>query len=200
MNIFYLDRNHKTNVSMYVDSHVSKMNLEYSQMLSTCKRVLDSINEEVINPLTNKKETISKLPEETISFDYETKQFIINRVLCYKATHHNHPCNVWIRESKAHFNFLQELAFELSQEFTFRYKKIHKSSLVSSSIKVSNFPTNQWLRDPPQAIPDVFKVKDDCIQAYRNYYKFGKLHLANWSNRPVPDWFHSEYFSFSLDK
>lgn len=38
MNIFWLDKNIKTNASYYCDKHIVKMLLEYAQMLSTANR------------------------------------------------------------------------------------------------------------------------------------------------------------------
>ena len=41
MNIFYLDSNAKTSAEMHLDKHVSKMLVEYAQLMSTAHRVLD---------------------------------------------------------------------------------------------------------------------------------------------------------------
>lgn len=49
MNIFVLDRSHEKNVSYYMKSHVTKMPLEYTQLLSTAVRVIDYPNNLDIN-------------------------------------------------------------------------------------------------------------------------------------------------------
>ena len=33
-----------------------------------------------------------------------------------------------------------------------------------------------------------FKISDDIISNYRNYYKYGKSHLHNWKFRDKPNW------------
>ena len=43
----------------------------------------------------------------------------------YKRTHYNHPCNVWVRESKGNFLWLCDHANTLAEEYTFRFGKIH---------------------------------------------------------------------------
>ena len=38
-----------------------------------------------------------------------------------------------------------------------------------------------------KAMPEEFKV--DCsIESYRNYYKFGKTELHQWTKREKPEW------------
>jgi len=43
MNIFYLDSDAKTSAEMHLDKHVSKMLVEYAQLMSTAHRVLDGV-------------------------------------------------------------------------------------------------------------------------------------------------------------
>lgn len=45
----------------------------------------------------------------------------------YKATHKNHPCNIWARENQANYNWLYIHFIALSEEYTHRTGKIHKS-------------------------------------------------------------------------
>jgi hypothetical protein len=42
---------------------------------------------------------------------------------------------------------------------------------------------------PPLAMGDEFKIGDDVIESYRNYYIEGKKDIVSWKNRPVPEWF-----------
>ena len=48
----------------------------------------------------------------------------------YKKTHQNHPCVVWAAESSYNYNYVLELAQALSDEYTFRFGKRHKSQDV----------------------------------------------------------------------
>lgn len=44
----------------------------------------------------------------------------------YKSTHKNHPCNVWLRQSKYNYLWLAKHFESLCKEYTKRYGKIHK--------------------------------------------------------------------------
>jgi hypothetical protein len=35
---------------------------------------------------------------------------------------------------------------------------------------------------------DEFKIGNDVIESYRNYYREAKKSFANWKNRPIPEW------------
>jgi hypothetical protein len=105
----------------------------------------------------------------------------------YKATHRNHPSAIWVRESKANFNWLMAHTYELFIEYCRRYHKIHKSINVfrwcsENQLKLE-FP--QLDQTPIKlAMPDEYKVADP-VQSYRNYYKYGKVHLHKWKmNKP----------------
>ena len=39
----------------------------------------------------------------------------------YKATHANHPCTSWAGESLSNWKWLRNFAFELNQEYRFRF-------------------------------------------------------------------------------
>ena len=39
-----------------------------------------------------------------------------------------------------------------------------------------------------QAMPDKYKVKDNAVQAYRNYYNGEKGYFAKWYDGKTPDW------------
>lgn len=172
MNIFYLSHNPKECAEYHVSRHISKMMIEYSQLLSTAHRVLDG-----------------QLTTITNSTGRKSKQYILNNIkndILYKSTHINHPSAIWVRESAENYQWLWNLTNEVSKEYTFRYGKIHKSSLLLGTLKdipknISNKPFTQ----PAQAMPDEYKDNDSII-AYRNYYKHGKKHLHDWKNRNVP--------------
>jgi len=42
-------------------------------------------------------------------------------------------------------------------------------------------------------MPDKYKVKDDSIQSYKNYYNGDKQHIANWKNRNQPSWYENTH-------
>ncbi len=105
----------------------------------------------------------------------------------YKLSYKNHPCAIWTRKSLSNYNWLLCLAKELCYEYTYRYKKIHKSQTIIESLPIPNLK-DIGLTDFAQAMPEEIKNKD-AVVAYRNYYMTEKRHLAEWKIRESPLWF-----------
>jgi hypothetical protein len=125
--------------------------------------------------------------------------------LAYKATHQNHPSNVWVRESKANYRWLWNHAKALSDEYTFRTGKIHASSKYLDVLKsIPQGITEENETDFRCAIPDEFKIKAlttkglDVPKAYQLYlsHKFKEWQtrqdkrqiVATWTGRNKPEW------------
>lgn len=109
----------------------------------------------------------------------------------YKATHINHPSNVWIRSGVPQYVWGWHLFSALLNEYTLRYSKIHKCQSLKYILDMPpvNIKRSAVWSDPPQCMPDQFKVPNDTVQAYRNYYMYGKAKIAQWKYTPVPDWY-----------
>lgn len=106
----------------------------------------------------------------------------------YKATHINHPCNKWIRESAWNYVWLFLLFKNLCKEYTYRYNKIHKcESMIPLLESVPIGLTNKWMTLPALAMPEEYKTCD-VINSYRQYYKFGKTRLLKYTKRNLPEW------------
>ena len=107
----------------------------------------------------------------------------------YKLTHKNHPCSVWVRESKENYKWLVELTKELCKEYTHRYGKIHKSQQYLRELQdnIPNVEKNEFT-SPAQAMPVEYKDSNNPVDAYRAYYFFEKHHLHSWKNRKTPRW------------
>ena len=43
-------------------------------------------------------------------------------------------------------------------------------------------------KDEELAMDDEFKIENDPILSYRNYYKKGKAHLHTWTKQDKPQW------------
>lgn len=179
MNIFYLDNDPKQCAEWHLDKHVSKMCVEYAQLLSTAHRVLDG--EEYVGLSKNgrrvKRWKLSDNVENTI----------------YKSCHVSHPSAIWVRESTQHYYWLYNLWCELHKEFQYRYEKDHSSFVLLSEL-LKKAPEN--LKDtgfvePPQAMKQFPQcmVKGDSIKAYKNFYIEAKKTFATWKKRNVPDWY-----------
>ena len=176
MNIFYVDHNPVVAAQCLVDRHVVKMVLESAQLLSTAHRVIDGIK-------IQGKSSTGRNQKQWIIGDYR------DRVL-YKATHINHPSAVWCRQSIENYEWLVEHFFALTDEYTFRYKKIHKCFTKIGDALInhpSNMKTKNWT-PIPSCMDDEYIISDDPVENYRNYYKFGKDYLHSWKNRQPPDW------------
>ena len=108
----------------------------------------------------------------------------------YKPTHKNHPSSIWVRKSLQHYEWLSELGISLCNEYKYRYGKTHKTKNIIEWCKENkpNIPDYGW-EEPPQAMPDEYKVPNNSIEAYRNYYMGEKRHFSKWKKRDIPEWF-----------
>ena len=179
MNIFYLHENPKICAEMHLDKHASKMCIEYAQLLSTAHRVLDGV-EYYGKTKTGRKAKRYKHPSSTFEESL------------YLASHINHPCGQWVRESKRNYNWLYELWIHLGNEFKKRYSGKEHSSLTQLKSFLKFTPknmTNGIHTQPPQAMPDDVKVHGNSIQAYRNYYIHYKKSFATWKKTQIPSWY-----------
>ena len=178
MNIFYLHEDAKTSAEMHVDSHASKMIIEYAQLMSTAHRVLDG----------KQVKRLSKKNRLLTTYDHPDPQ--LDHTL-YKSCHVNHPSGIWVRQSKKNYRWLYEMWTELNTEFMYRYDKIvpHESYRKLKWALFSppeNMPEGEFT-EPLQAMPDDVK-NDSSITAYRDYYIKYKQHLASWKKRGMPTW------------
>jgi hypothetical protein len=159
-----------------VDRHVVKMILESAQLLSTAHRVLDGVAI-IGGKLGGRKKTEWVLDD--------ARQDVL-----YKATHMNHPSAIWARKSVENYNWLVEHFFALGEEYTYRYGKTHKC-FGELSFQLQSPPKNLTDYDMtlmPSAMAEEYKISEDPIVNYRNYYKNGKKNLHSWKLRQPPEW------------
>lgn len=214
MNIFALHSDPKLAAQMHLDRHVVKMIIEYAQLLSTAHRLHDGRLEERLTPDGRRKKFWLLGSERLTVKDFEVKltndddanaqlvivqKLVIENPMCYSLSHQNHPCAVWARQTDANYRWLFELFAETSAEYTHRYGKVHKTWTDVGEF-LSHPPKN--IRSGPltplaQAMGDEFKVKDDAIAAYRNYYLGAKASFARWTNRQAPAWFAANFPGFN---
>ena len=121
----------------------------------------------------------------------------------YRPTHQSHPCRMCLCNATnrewliCHLNALLD-------EYSFRYRKIHKSSALFDMYYGNeriDYITEAF-RDGtldhectfPKCMPDEFKVGGDdlasVIQSYRNYYKYKQqtMHRFRYKKRDMPEW------------
>jgi hypothetical protein len=114
----------------------------------------------------------------------------------YKSTHKNHPMTLWVGAHPSNFRFTMEIGRQIAVEYTYRYKKIHKTQSVIDHLfammqkgDFDDAPFNKNdITTPPQCMPEEYQGLDYII-AYRKYYQKDKKKLAVWNkDRPAPYW------------
>jgi hypothetical protein len=155
MNLFYLDRDPITAASYHYDKHKVKMVLEAAQMLCTAHHCYG---------------------------DEELKDLIP-----YKQAHLNHPSTIWVRRSRTTYFWAYEYMMALGREYTKRYGKEHLTIIKCRNF-LSQYPKyiqgDDWC-EPPQCMPDEYKVEGDSISAYWNYYEGDKYKIANKNEQKI---------------
>lgn len=175
MNIFYLDSKPSQAAIYHHDKHVVKMILETAQLLSTVHR------------FTHGKQytTLSKNDRKIKRWGHENDKLDL---VLYKSTHVNHPSCVWARHNINNYNWLCELGLELCKEYTYRYKKKHKTEdILRVLFKYKPSLPDKEFTDPTPAMNDEFKL-NDSLNSYRNYYVKTKIDNAVWTKRSKPFW------------
>ena len=181
MNIFILDTSPDIAAQYHCDKHVCKMILESGQMLCTAHWLgwLSKLG---------KSRKDFRLVRDMQNFLYESVP--IHSQPPWKITHANHPCSIWTRESLQNYNWHSDLGLYLCREYSFRYNKIHKA-----------FKTHYWLQqNKPPGIRDIgqtsfeicmkeeYKISNDPVECYREYYLKDKVRFAKWKNGNIPLW------------
>jgi hypothetical protein len=179
MNIFALDQDPKQAAEWMVDKHIVKMVLESAQLLSTAHRILDGtmyIDASGLARPHGRKVKRWRLPDE-------------REQVLYSATHINHPSAVWCRETSDNYKWLYRHFLALCMEYNYRYGKIHKCMDMCDHL--CSYPRYIKLGDltpVTPAMPDEYKVPNDHVESYRNYYRIAKERMHKWTKREKPAW------------
>lgn len=185
MNLFLLSVDHAQNARWHCDKHVVKMILEAVQIVSSVYWIDRALECHVPRFLTR---------EETkrVTECYKDAPF------AYKPTHVNHPVVVWARSDAKNFAYVQDYARALSAEYTFRYGKHHKSmdvmELVPSPKNVPAVPSPQTF---VTCMDESYRISNDPVECYRNYYVRAKASFCKWKKRDDPEWFKSSSFEIN---
>lgn len=189
MNIFWLDEDMARCAEYHCDKHVVKMLLESVQILNTVlyKAYYDRVVE------TKPQDSFF---EELCTFGYMARLGRKRNSLPYKPTHPNHPCVAWAGECTGNFKKLTLLATKLSNEYTYRYGRRHKSAdALRSILELTNMNRELPLPDhlesrPPQCVGEgLFDPSADVVDVYREYYKQKELDGMDmrWTGRSRPE-------------
>lgn len=178
MNIFYLSNDTEQCAQYHCDKHCVKMIVEYAQLLSTAHRLLDGTNYE------DKTNNNRKIQRWSLSDKRENT--------LYKASHINHPSNIWVRKSNNNYNWLFSLFCELAKEYEYRYKRKHLTFEKLADV-LQYTPNNidvGYFTQPTPAMPDEYKISSNSIACYIEYYNKAKVKFAKWTGRNKPYWFN----------
>jgi len=104
----------------------------------------------------------------------------------YRATHVNHPCNRWVCATPANAAWLFAHARSLSNEYTRRYGRRHKTADVLDVIGPQLVPAD-WRDHSPfvMAMPLEWQCHD-IVTSYRAFYIAEKSRFARWAPRATP--------------
>lgn len=109
----------------------------------------------------------------------------------YKRSYYNHPCTVWVRNTRQNYEWLLNHCDELLLEYTRRYGKQHKSKTALDFCKQHYLElnlTDSNLTEHPKCMPDSVK-KENVVDSYRNYYNTVKSSFAKWKFGNIPSWY-----------
>ena len=183
MNIFVLDSNPKLAAEYHCNKHVVKMILESCQMLSSAHWY---------SLLREGGKSLSDFKKVKLAKVWCTQNYPASRLPPYSFTHAYHPCTTWTAAKTENYHWHIRLCGHLLEEYTKRYKRRHKSHDVYDWL-VTHIPQNlgSGPMDPhPQCMPEAYKVADDPVQAYRNFYNVDKRKFAKWEpHATTPYWF-----------
>lgn len=136
------------------------------------------------------KSHMTKMPLETAQL-LSTAIVFYGGTTPYKPTHKNHPTCKWVRQTRSNFQWTALYGIALCEEFVKRRGKKHKSEDIIWQC------ADQYLLIPKghmtpfaQAMPEQYRIPDNPVQAYRNYFCGEKQHLADWEDRPIPEWYN----------
>ena len=155
MNIFYLNSDPKKAAVIQYNKHVVKMILESAQMLCTAHHHYAELNYPMV-----------KVP--------------------YKKAHYNHPSTIWCRQNAKQYMWLYNHMIALGEEYTKRYNKIHLT-ITKCKEPLKQLPLgipDSTFTEPPQCMPEEYKVIGDSVSAYWNYYENEK-HTVKSSSEQI---------------
>ena len=166
MNIFAVHQDPYQAAQSLCDKHIPKMIVESYQMLGSALRRHGADDEDM--PITQKGHPL-------------------------KGGYHNHPCTRWTGDTQDNYVWLCEHAFALCSEYLYRYGKEHYCHDGIVTMWGMSWFIPHGDRTPfAQAMPDQYRIPDDSVRAYRNYYIHDKSRFAKWERgRTPPIWYKS---------
>ena len=111
-----------------------------------------------------------------------------NEDVPYKTAHLNHPSSIWCRQSIPNYMWLYNHMLALGKEYTKRYNRTHLTITKCKeplSVSPEGIDTYVSFTEPPQCMPDEYKVEGDSLSAYWNYYEQDKVKIKNKNEQKI---------------
>lgn len=188
MNVFILDYDPVKAAQYQCDKHVVKMAVESAQMLSTAHRLLDGTKIKVRSKSGKRMIDYWVLPDERE-----------NSLM--KASHVNHPCNIWTRMSSDKYKWHLKHLRALLDEYTYRYGKVRDMEKYYEPLTQlpKNIPDTMMhisIGGPYHPFAIAIGEQKECLvpgridETYRRFY-FTKRNRFDmrWTRREKPEWF-----------
>lgn len=109
----------------------------------------------------------------------------------------NHPCRKWVGKSIENYRWLIELGLHLCDEYTKRYKKVHKTQGLIELLSHTTIKLPEICLTPfALAMDDKYKIMAGnnnllVVDSYRNYYlesKFIEGNILKYKYTQIPNW------------
>lgn len=109
-----------------------------------------------------------------------------NDTVPYKKAHYNHPSTVWVRQNRQNYAWMLDHFIGLADEYKDRYGKRHLAfeKCIDHLLWAPDGMPDGEFTEPPQCMPDQYKVDGDAIHAYWNYYLAEKNSVVNSDEVP----------------
>jgi len=173
MNRFLIDHHPAAIAKSLCDKHIVKMPTEEAQMLSHVLHHYMGEEGENMKEFTARLGLVNSPPAHAV-----------------------HPCTEWAAETRANYTFSCMMLDEMSREYTRRYGKTHKCSLLLPFfLDCAKYIPDGIITEHPQCFGegnDHLKTDEQWpIEAYRNYYRW-KYDTTEWCGkyklREIPRW------------
>jgi hypothetical protein len=187
VNLFYLDEDLDKLAEYHVDSHIGKMQIEATQLLSTALWI-DKLLGFIPRALTSEELAIVKDEMRSLPSNIEDRRHMD---IVYKACHQNHPSAIWVRSSLEHFYWTINYVNALESESRYRGRNPHASCRECNRLPMPEHMQDTGMVPPYPAMPDELK-SGNTVDDYRLFYMLDKATFAKWSHREKPYWWNED--------
>lgn len=162
---------------------------------------VDSSPEQAAHDLPDKLAV--KMPLETAQILSTVLSFYGGPTV-YRPTHEKHPSVLWVKESKANWDWLVRHGLALCDTYRERYGKTHACRAVilqtndamNAMLEAPSKPLTEALMkyksglftEPPRCMPVQYRSRESVVESYRAYLIAEKTYYARWKKTSPPAW------------